>query len=247
MKAAANGVLNLSILDGWWDEAYTPRVGWAIGRREDYEDQAYQDQVETEALYGLLEREVVPTFYDRGPDGLPRRWILRMKAAIQELTCFFNTHRMVGEYTEKYYLPAAEHYWQLTADGMAMAKKLAGWKTKIAKHWGKVRINSIQADSITKVKVGEEFQVEAKVFLGDLKPDDVSVELCFGKVDPVGDISDSESAVMGLAKQEGDGIYIYKASGIKCHKSGLHGYTARVLPYHADLTSSFLPGFIVWA
>ncbi|MBD3325018.1 alpha-glucan family phosphorylase, partial [candidate division KSB3 bacterium] len=118
IKAAANGVLNLSILDGWWDEAYQPDVGWAIGRRETYEDQQYQDAVEAENLYDLLEQEVVPLFYDRSVDGLPRRWISHMKACIGKLCHFFNTHRMVQEYAEHSYLPAADQYNTLTSGKM---------------------------------------------------------------------------------------------------------------------------------
>ena len=131
MKAMANGALNLSVLDGWWDEAWDmsdPRstpLGWAIGGREDYSDQAYQDQVEAEALYDLLEHDVIPTFYERGANNLPRRWISRMKASIGILSPFFNTHRMVQEYAERFYLPAATRYRQLTADGISGAKALA--------------------------------------------------------------------------------------------------------------------------
>ena len=170
MKATANGVLNLSILDGWWDEAYRPEVGWAIGRREKYDDSNYQDQVEAEALYGLLEQEVVPAFYDRGSDGLPRRWIARMRASIQTLCRFFTTHRMVGEYTERYYLHAAGHYAQLTADGLVRAKALAAWKARLQKNWSRVRIEAVGGDSIKDVQAGGEFRVQAKVHLGALVP-----------------------------------------------------------------------------
>ncbi len=108
MKAAANGVLNFSTLDGWWDEAFDPAVGWAIGRRETYVDPAYRDQLESDALYDMLERDVAPAFYDRGVDGLPRRWLEMMQRSLATLNSFFNTHRMVREYTERYYAPLAE-------------------------------------------------------------------------------------------------------------------------------------------
>jgi starch phosphorylase len=247
MKATANGVLNLSILDGWWDEAYRPEVGWAIGRREKYDDSNYQDQVEAEALYGLLEQEVVPAFYDRGSDGLPRRWIARMRASIQTLCRFFTTHRMVGEYTERYYLHAAGHYAQLTADGLVRAKALAAWKARLQKNWSRVRIEAVGGDSIKDVQAGGEFRVQAKVHLGALVPDEVAVELYMGHVDAAGEIMEAESTPMQPVGPKGEGTYLYQASAVTLCGSGLYGYTLRVLPRHPDLTTPFLPGLIVWA
>jgi starch phosphorylase len=247
MKATANGVLNLSILDGWWDEAFRPEVGWAIGRREKYDDSNYQDQVEAEALYGLLEQEVVPAFYDRGSDGLPRRWIGRMRASIQTLCRTFTTHRMVGEYTERYYLHAAGHYAQLTANGLARAKALAEWKARLQKNWSRVRVEAVGGDPIKDVQVGGELPVLAKVHLGALTPEEVAVELYMGHVDAAGEIMEAESTMMQAARPEGEGTYIYQASAVTLRGSGLYGYTLRVLPRHPDLTPPFLPGLIVWA
>jgi starch phosphorylase len=247
MKAAANGVLNLSILDGWWDEAYQPEVGWAIGRKETYEDRDYQDQVEAEALYGLLEQDVVPAFYDRGADGLPRRWIHRMKADIKSLCHFFNTHRMVGAYTERFYLPLDAHYRHLMADGMARARALAAWKARVRKSWPQVQVGAVDADVLTEVQVGSEFQVQARVHLGTLTPEDVAVELYIGRVDASGDVVDARAMPMEPAEPVDEGTYLYRTRAITCPSSGLHGYTLRLLPHHPDLTTPFLPGLIVWA
>jgi starch phosphorylase len=247
MKATANGVLNLSILDGWWDEAYQPEFGWAIGRKEMYDDRDHQDQVEAEALYGLLEQEVVPTFYDRGADGLPRRWIAHMKASIQALCRFFNTHRMVGEYTERFYLPAAVHYQVIAADGMARAKALAAWKASVRKSWPQVRVEAVEAGAVKQVAVGGEFSVQARVHLNPLTPDDVTVELYVGQVDAAGEIVDADVTPMQPVGPEEEGGYLYQADAITCHRSGLHGYTVRVLPHHPDLANPFLPGLIAWA
>ncbi len=280
MKAAANGVLNLSILDGWWDEAWdfgfrnadfglkdvhrpNPQFtihnpqsfGWAIGRGEPYDDRDYQDQVEAEALYGLLERDVVPTFYDRGADGLPRHWIARMKASIGALCHFFNTHRMVREYTERFYLPAAARYRQLTADGMSRARALAAWKTRVQENWSQVRIEmavlsvaeGVDTGPLTELKVGSAVQAQARILLGSLAPDDVTVELYLGRVDADGEIVEAEATPMHPVGQGEDGIFLFEASAVPCRKSGLHGYTVRVLPHHPDLTTAFVPGLIVWA
>jgi len=247
MKAAANSVLNLSILDGWWDEAYRPDAGWAIGKKETYEDQNYQDQVEAENLYDLLEQEVVPIFYDQGADGLPRRWIARMKATIGNLCYFFNTHRMVKEYTERFYLPAAEQYQKLTAKKMTRAKKLAVWKAKVRKNWPQIRVEVVDAGPSQEVRVSEEFYVQARVHLGSLKPEDVEVQLYLGRVNAVEEIIDAKAISMNSVGVDQEWVYLYEASEIACCKSGLHGYTIRVLPKHPDLVKPFLPGLIVWA
>jgi starch phosphorylase len=247
MKATANGVLNLSTLDGWWDEAYRPEVGWAIGRGEMYDDSGYQDQVEAEALYGVLERDVVPTFYDRGADGLPRRWIAHMKASIGNLCYFFNTHRMVGEYTDRFYVPAAARYRQLTADGIAQAKALAAWKIRIQEGWSQACVEAVETEPFTELQVGDEVRVQTRVHLGVLTPDDVAVQLYLGRVDASGEIVEAEATPMQFVKPEGEGSYLFEASAVSCRMSGRHGYTVRVLPHHPDLITPFLPGFIVWA
>ena len=247
MKAAANGVLNLSILDGWWDEAYRPDVGWSIGKKETYQDQTYQDQVEAEALYDLLEQEVIPIFYHRSADGLPRRWIARMKATIGHLCPVFNTHRMVQHYTEQFYLPAAAQYQKLTADRMARAKALAIWKTHLRKNWPQVRIEIVDAGPVQTLRVSEEFYVRVRVQLGSLKPEDVAVQLYLGQVNAAEELVEAQAIPMNSVGVDSEWVYLYEASGVACCKSGLHGYTVRVLPRHPDLVKPFLPGLIIWA
>ncbi|GAB4547791.1 MAG: glycosyltransferase family 1 protein [Anaerolineae bacterium] len=247
MKAAANGVLNLSILDGWWDEAYQPEVGWAIGRGETYDDREYQDQVEAEALYNLLESDVVPLFYERGINGLPRGWIARMKASIGNLCHFFNTHRMVQEYTERFYLPGVERYQQLTADNMARARALAEWKTRIHANWAQVRVERVEAGALEQLQVGDRLSARAQVFLGTLTPDDVRVELYLGRVNAAGDFVEAEATPMLPVAQDQAGNYTFEANEVACFTSGRHGYTVRVVPHHPDMAREFLPGLIVWA
>jgi glycogen phosphorylase len=247
MKASANGVLNLSILDGWWDEAYAPEVGWAIGRREFLGDYEYQAQVEAEALYGLLEQEVVPMFYDRHIDGLPRKWIGRMKTSIRYLCRYFTTHRMVGEYTERFYIPSAAHHQRIVEGGMSRVKALTAWKTHVSEKWPLVRVVSASADHISEIPVGSEFSVNAEVRLGELTPDDVTVELYWGAVDANGEIQEGERVTMKMGKSTKGGSSIYKAQAVTSLGSGLYGFTVRVLPHHPDLVSPFVPGLITWA
>ncbi|HNT76602.1 MAG TPA: alpha-glucan family phosphorylase [Anaerolineae bacterium] len=246
MKAAANGVLNLSILDGWWDEAYTSEVGWAIGRGELYADEKYQDQVEAEALYDLLERDVVPLFYERGRDRLPRRWIDKMKACIAALSHFFNTNRMVAEYTDRFYMPAAHRYAELTADAMARTRALAAWKLRLYANWEQIRIEWVESELPNAIKVGAPVTVNTQVYLGALKPEDVCVQLYMGLVNPQGDIVKGSATPMKPIERMGEGRYFFSAS-VAGAMSGLHGYTVRVLPSHPDLVTPFLPGFIKWA
>jgi len=140
MKAAANGALNLSTFDGWWCEGYTPDRGWSIGHGEIYEDEAYGDRVEAEALYDLLSKDIAPLFYDRTAHGaIPRNWIAKMKTAIREITPRFSAHRMVQRYCEELYLPAEVRYRHLAADGFAHGRDLAQWKQHLRAHWGGAR------------------------------------------------------------------------------------------------------------
>ncbi len=251
MKAAANGALNLSVLDGWWDEAWndaaSKSIGWASGKRETSNNWELQDQLDAEALYDLLERDVVPTFYQRGADGLPRAWIERMKASIGSLSYFFNTHRMVRDYTERFYLPALARYEQLTAAEAARARALGAWRTRLQANWSRVGVESIGAQPLTQLQVGGTVRVQAQIRLGALTPDDVAVELYLGRVNAQDEIVEAEVTPMRALAPNGDGRYLYEASAMPCRQSGLHGYTVRVLPHHPDLVSPFLPGLIVWA
>ncbi|MDF1512727.1 MAG: alpha-glucan family phosphorylase [Anaerolineae bacterium] len=245
MKAAANGVLNLSVLDGWWDEAYTPEVGWAIGRGETYADPSYQDQVEAEALYNLLENDIVPMFYERS-SRLPRRWIDTMKACIGSLCHYFNTNRMLAEYTTRFYMPALGRFENLMAEDFACGSELAAWRKRINSAWNQIHVNSVNGHLPNQLHVGEKFSAQAKVFLGVLEPQDVCVELYVGLVNTSGEIVKGEAIVMRPVETLDDGFILYEAES-ECMMSGLHGYTVRVLPYHDDLVSLFLPGMIKWA
>ena len=253
MKALANGGLNLSILDGWWDEAWRPAtanqpfVGWAIGRGEKYDNQDYQDQVESLALYEILEHDVIPAFYERGADGLPRRWIQRMKSSIATLCPEFNMQRMVTEYTTDFYLRGHARQEHLMADSAAAARALAAWNQRIQKHWEQVAIVSVDALPATELRSGSEVEVKARVRLGPLASDEVSVELYLGTLDADREIRDATAVPMENVGQAGDGVYVFAAHSAACRESGLHGYTVRVLPYHADEPQQFLPGLIRWA
>ena len=195
MKAAANGGLNLSVLDGWWAEGYEPDVGWAIGSGETYDDLDYQDEVESQALYDLLEKEIVPLFYDRTADDLPRHWISQDEGVpCGKLTPVFNTNRMVREYAEKFYVPAMARWRELTAQGLTGARTLAEWKQWVTTAFGQVRVESVNDNISGVAAVGRPMRVEATVILGQAKPQDVSVQLYFGQLDSDGQLPRGQAA-----------------------------------------------------
>ena len=245
MKAAANGALNLSVLDGWWAEGYQPDIGWAIGRGEVYEDLQYQDNVESNAIYDLLEKSIVPLFYDRRSDDLPHGWIARMKKAMRAVTPVYNTGRMATEYMQLMYAPALERHSRLAADRFARARRLAEWKSHVGQHWSEVQVAGVEPRVEGEAVVGAELEVRASIKLGQLSPDDVAVELYHGGLDAEQDIEGGVATPMEhLSVQRG--IHLFGCK-LRLQGSGLRGYTLRVLPRHEDLDSPFIPGLIRWA
>jgi starch phosphorylase len=249
MKATANGALNMSILDGWWDEGYTPETGWAIGHGEEYSEDEfdYQDQVEANAIYDLLEKEIVPLFYEQGRDGLPRGWIAKMKAAMRDHAGVFNTNRMVREYYERCYLPSAGRSQRLMDENLDRTKTLSAWKAEVHRQWKQVRIERVWADGpeAQELKVGDQFQVQAQVHLAALNPTDVAVELYYGRLNAEGLIVEGQGTPMLIAQSKGKGKYIF-AGAVPCRTSGRHGYALRILPHNEDLGNPFEMGLVVW-
>lgn len=234
MKAALNGALNCSILDGWWDEMYEPAVGWAIPSAEWIEDQRDRDQVEASSLLTILESEVVPKFHERGEDGLPHQWIDMMRASLVRLGPKLVATRMLRDYTEKLYLPASRRSTDLNADGHARARALRTWKTGVERSWPSVHVKSMTHED-RPTQLGGSQNIWATISLGALAPDDVEVQLWHGSVDLDDDLQHAELIVMQPVEQGVDG-WRYEAN-ITCERSGSYGFTARVVPSHPDLSS----------
>ncbi len=259
MKAALNGVLNMSTLDGWWCEGYIPEGGWIIGAGEEYEDLSYQDQVESQAIFNLLEQEVVPLFYARSKDRLPRQWIRRMKNTIKWCAPRFNTSRMVAEYTRKFYKPAAVKWSELTSDGETRVRALSEWKMKTRNAWEDLSISNVVVQSSVgdqfetwngrqpELEVGAVLNVTAEVKLGRLEPEDISVQIFYGHVNSAGVIEEGQIADMRY--EEGtlspDRTARFKGT-IDCRNSGKQGFSLRILPRHRDLVESYEPGMVLW-
>lgn len=249
MKVAFNGGINMSILDGWWDEAYEPHVGWAIGHGEMYTDSKLQDDVESNAAYDLLEKEVAPLFYERDRDGRPRQWLARMKSSMVEICPMFNINRMVREYAQRVYFPTGARCSEFHANGAAKAKSLADWKARVFKSWQSVRIESVEAGERDKVQVGDDMRIRTMVNLQDLNPEDVAVQIYHGKIGSSGMIEEGEIIPMFPADsgKGSDGSVKQFTGAIRYFKSGRHGFTVRVLPHHDDLATPFDTGLLTWA
>lgn len=245
MKAVVNGALNLSILDGWWDEAFGTDVGWAIGYGEEYDDSDLQDKIESDELYDILEREIVPCYYSRGSDMLPRDWIAMMKASMERLCPFFNTDRMVQDYTRKLYVPARMHYENLTRDQYARSRDMAQWCRRVTEKWKQISITRIDVQNGRKRYVGESLPVQVYVRLGELTCEDVSVELYVGQISPDYEIDRGTVIQMHCTGQTENGETLYEGE-IPCNNSGRHGFAVRVLPRHEDLVDPHSLKLICW-
>ncbi|MEW6263589.1 MAG: alpha-glucan family phosphorylase [Thermodesulfobacteriota bacterium] len=245
MKALANGSLNVSILDGWWDEGYHRDFGWAIGHGETYADLSFQDETEGRDLLNILEKQVAPLFYDQGSDGIPRGWVEKMRAGLRKLVPIFNSHRMVQEYVERYYVPCSRRYGRLTKSEMAGARELAQWRSKIMTGWGDIAVLEVSSDSIQEAKVGDEINVAAKVKLGALAPEDVTVEAYYGVLDHNGEFAQRDTAIMRPAGASAD-VYEFKGR-VPCQKTGRFGFTVRVTPSQERLENPFVMGLVNWA
>jgi len=244
MKLLPNGGLNVSVLDGWWDEAYEPEVGWAIGNGEVYADADYQDRVESDALYSLLEKEVVPLFYDRDSADVPRGWVARMKASMKRLTPAFNTNRMVAEYAERFYLPASERHLRLRASDAARVHPLIDWRRRLRDHGSEARVVHVDVQSGGEMFVGSMLKITARVSLGTLKPEDVRVQIYQGALDPDSRITRGEAQDMqrcGGSEPE----HVYQGE-IECRDSGSRGFAIRIVAWHEDAILPYEQPWLVW-
>lgn len=246
MKASVNGIPNLSILDGWWAEGYQDGNGWAIGEGQEYDDTEYQDTVESQALFNLLENEVVPLFYDRPAGDVPSLWVKMMKGAIKMGLTFFTSHRMIREYQELLYKPAWNEYFRLMENNASRTQVLVAHREKLQNLWKSVSLTMPQSDrDVSLLHVGDKFTIRSEVTLGELTPEEVEVEVYYGPVDSENKIIESHVAQMKPASQTANGVHIYSQE-ITCSTIGRYGFSARAMPSGSEWRH-VMPGFITWA
>ena len=237
MKAALNGALNLSILDGWWDEWFDGENGWAIPTADGVEDADRRDDIEAEALYALIENSVAPAFYTLDERGLPTRWLAMVRHTLRTLGPKVLASRMLREYVLRLYMPAALASRAVEGGNFESARNLATWKKKVRAAWPSIRIDHVEADGVgDAVNLGTPITVRAFVSLGDLTPDDVIVETVYGRVDADDRLSHPQHAAMEQVEKYDGGRWQFRLV-VTLDKNGPFGYTVRVLPRHPGLAT----------
>lgn len=235
MKLLVNGGLNVSELDGWWAEAYSPEVGWAIGDGREHNSDPTWDAAEAEALYTLLEHEVIPQFYERDDQGIPRKWVARIRESMARLTPVFSANRAVREYTERFYLPAAAQYLARRAEGGKLGTELLGWREQLDKNWRDIRFGPMRVETRD-----SQLYFEAPVYFGGLSPDAVRVELFAdnqGGQDPV------RQPMTRGGSLEGNGYLFSTTTPATRNPSD---FTPRVVPFHAQASVPLEATEIAW-
>jgi len=245
IKAAVNGVLNMSVLDGWWCEGYSEEAGWRIGNGEEYDDYGYQDGVESQALYNILENDVIPCFYDRKDGGVPGLWVKKMKSSMKMAMHRFSAIRMIGEYESKFYKPAAERAIELSTDGLREAKRLNALHERLKEEWRHIRIDHPVRKAEDPFLAGNKIHMTVQVFLGKLQPEEVEVELYYGIVKSIDEVKESRIEKMNVTEDRKDCNCLYSCT-ITCNEAGRYGFTARVTPTGDDRIK-YTPGLICWA
>jgi starch phosphorylase len=237
MKVLVNGGLNLSELDGWWAEAYTPEVGWALGDSLEHGDDPAWDAAEAAALYDLLEREVIPEFYDRDGQGIPTAWVARMRNSMASLTPRFSADRTVREYTEQYYLPGAENYLERAAGKGARGKQIVDWQRAIQKEWHALRFGEMKVETN-----GDQHVFEVQVYLHDLDPDVARIELYADGVTGDGPVRQDMERVGPSAGAAGGYLFRARVSSTRPATD----YTARVMPRYTGVAVPLEAARILW-
>jgi starch phosphorylase len=246
MKAALNGSLNLSILDGWWAEFYDEENGWAIPSADSAGDGAERDKLEADSMYDLIEHQIAPRFYDRGDDGVPHRWVQSIRHTLSTLSPSLSADRMVREYVERLYIPAAHAEETISAASYQPARELAVWKARVTAAWPGVSVTHVESGGVDAVpQVGDTLHVRAQVALGGLTADDVSVEVVYGRARDGDRLVDTQHAELALTSDAG-GVSTF-AGSVPLGRAGSFGYNVRVVPRNPLLASAAELGLIAAA
>lgn len=237
MKVLVNGGINLSELDGWWAEAYNPDVGWAIGDGQEHGDDPGWDAAEASALYELLENSVIPEFYTRNAEGIPTAWIKRMRESMAQLTPHYSASRTVREYTETYYIPAAEKYLKRIDSQAAMAKEIVDWQNGLKEKWNFFRFQEVKVET-----KGNQHEFSVQVYLDDISPNHVKLEIYADGLNGNSPMKQEMTRMPELAG--GGGIYAYRAN-VPATRPVCH-YTPRIIPFFSGLSIPLEAAEILW-
>ena len=248
-KVVINGVLNLSISDGWWVEGYDGRNGWTIGpvRKGYMEEMGNSDGDDAQSLYSLLENSIIPLYYDRNAAGIPEKWIAMIKRSMQTLAPAFNTDRMLMDYLREMYEPAAHREWELTNNDCQLAKEIADWKYKLPMRFSSLKLNDVIVEGIhgDTVNVDQPLTISVRIDPGKMSLDEIYVEMIIGPRDNNGFIGMPESVPLKFVSKTDSGVAIYSAD-YYIRQNGTYTYGIRVMPYHRNLSSKLETGLILW-
>jgi starch phosphorylase len=237
MKAALNGALNLSILDGWWDEWFDGENGWAIPTADGVEDPDRRDDLEAAALYDLIEQRVAPVFYGRGEDQIPHRWVEMMRHTLKTLGPKVLASRMVRDYVEQLYVPSTIASRSISADNFHRGRELAEWKARVHRAWSHVAVEHVDVSIPGRTPaLGIPVPLRAYVHLGELAPEDVEVQAVSGRVDAEDHIDQPTVHVLDVQEGLGSGRWRFDGT-MHLDRTGPFGYTVRILPKHEGLAS----------
>jgi len=247
MKATLNGVLNLSVLDGWWAEGYKPGTGWALPEKTEYDYEPFQNELDSETIYHLLEKEIKSSFYNKGEDNFPVEWVGRIKKTIAEIAPEFTMSRMINEYHKKFYIPLQKQEKQVRVNNYQNARDIASWKKSIMENWDSIRVESMDIFDSTNqsLELGEPFEAQVVLNLGKLDGNDIAVEVIFirrHKSDEIMEVISKEPLVLKGYK---DGKATYKGV-IKTTRSGVYEYSFRIYPKSDLLANRMEMPYIKW-
>ncbi|AEG60877.1 alpha-glucan family phosphorylase [Desulforamulus ruminis] len=243
MKAAANGVVNCSVLDGWWPEGYDEENGYAIGEETGYRNEEEQDRDDAYRLYSLLEEKIIPTYYHQ-TEGCPKEWVARMKKSIKTITPLFSTERMVKEYAERFYTESSIRGQKFTAENFKIASQVHNYKRFIKENWHYVTVKGVEAPGDSEMRVGDTLQLAVKVYLGPIPPEDVKVEAVHG-CEGDHSLTSIKTVPLEVEEQFSEGLYKYK--GAFALEQGTCGFTVRIRPEHPYFATKFELPLASWA
>jgi starch phosphorylase len=236
MKVLVNGGLNLSELDGWWAEAYAPSVGWALGDGGEHDEDPARDAIEASQLYDLLENQVIPEFYARDENDIPRRWLERVRESMATLSPLYSANRSVREYVERCYLPAAASFLRRTQNGGALASEISAWLHSIERDWTTLRLGNVDVDTR-----GDRHHFTAEVELGAIAPQSARIELY---AEPLEGNRPFRQPMTRIGRSDGSGMERYTAAIPVTRPPS--DYTARIVPAHPDLNVPLEVPYVLW-